>query len=290
MWARGSARPEGSGPVPTVAVKGIELYYEQHGTRGDPTVLIHGSLVDSSTWARAVPGLARGLTVLTYDRRGYGGSTPSPRPSPVATDSDDLAALLEATDFYPVHLVGSSYGAVVALRLATDRPEFVRSLSLHEPPFFGLLLDQPETAPLGERFRSGINTIREQVRRGDRAAAAQNVVEVFSAAPGAWDRLPEGARRSFAGYMDRWAEEYADPEALRPGPGTLKETLVPALLTIGAESPAFQRVIQEALARELANPTLRVIPKASHAPHLTAPDDYVGLLLTFLLERNVPVA
>ncbi|HTS32837.1 MAG TPA: alpha/beta hydrolase [Thermoplasmata archaeon] len=276
--------------MPSVEVRGIQLHYDQHGTRGDPTVLIHGSLVDSSTWARVVPGLARGLTVLTYDRRGFGGSTRGPRDSPVATDAEDLAALLEATDFYPVHLVGHSYGAMVALRLAAEHPEFVRSLSLHEPPFFGLLADRPETVKLWEMFRDGAEAIRDQVRRGDRDGAARNVVEVFSSTPGAWERLPEGVRRSFAGYMDRWAEEYGDPEAFRPRPGALRETLVPALLTVGVESPRFLRGIQEALARELANPTVREIPRAGHAPHLTAPEEYVGLLLTFLLERNVPVA
>ena len=276
--------------MPTVEVRGIQLYYEQHGTRGDPTVLLHGSLVDSSTWARVVPGLARGLTVLTYDRRGYGRSTLGPRSSPVATDTEDLAALLEATDFYPVHLVGHSYGAVVALRLATERPELVRSLSLHEPPFFGLLLDRPEAAAYGELFRTTTAALREQVHRGDRAGAARTVVEVFSATPGAWDRLPESVRASFASSMDRWAEEYGDPDALRPRPGTLRETLVPTLLTVGSESPAFLRMIEEVLAHELANPTIREIPKSGHAPHVTSPDLYVGLLLSFLLERNVPVA
>jgi pimeloyl-ACP methyl ester carboxylesterase len=268
----------------------VQLHYDQHGTHGDPTVLVHGSLVDSSTWARVVPGLARGLSVLTYDRRGFGGSTAGARPRPVSTDTEDLAALLEATDFYPVHLVGHSYGAVVALRLADERPELVRSLSLHEPPFFGLLADRPGTATLADQFRGGIASILEQVRRGDRAGAAHNVVEVFSTSPGAWERLPEPVRRSFAGYMDRWAEEYSDPDAFRPRAGSLRETLVPALLTTGSESPRFLGEIEGILAGELANPTLRVVPGASHAPHVTAPDVYVGLLLTFLLERNVPVA
>lgn len=276
--------------MPTVDVRGIQLHYDQNGTRGDPAVLIHGSLVDSSTWSRVVPGLARGLTVLTYDRRGFGGSTPGPRASPVATDTEDLIALLEATDFYPVHLVGHSYGAVVALRVASERPEFVRSLSLHEPPFFGLLADRPETASLWEMFRTGAAQIIEQVHRGDREGAARNVVEVFSTTPGAWDRLPESARRSFAGYIDRWAEEYEDPDFLRPRPGSLRETLVPTLLTVGAESPRFLRTIEDRLASELANPTIREIPKTGHAPHVTSPAEYVGLLLTFLLERNVPVA
>ncbi|MGP8071813.1 MAG: alpha/beta fold hydrolase [Thermoplasmata archaeon] len=276
--------------MPTIEVRNVQLHYEQTGRSGDPTVLIHGSLVDSTTFARVVPGLARGLTVLTYDRRGYGGSTPGPRPSPVETDALDLAGLLEATDFYPVHLIGHSYGAAVALRVATERPELVRSLSLHEPPLVGLLADRPEFAEEGERFLQGIDSMRAQVGRGDRLGAARNVVEVFSVAGGTWERLPESVRAGFAERMDRWSEEYGDPDALRPRPGTLRETLVPALLTTGSESPAFLRRIRDRLAAELPNPTVREIPHAGHAPHLTAPDTYVGLLLQFLLERNVPVS
>jgi pimeloyl-ACP methyl ester carboxylesterase len=276
--------------VPTIEVRGVHLQYDQSGSSGDPTVLIHGSLVDSTSFSRIVPGLARGLTLLTYDRRGYGRSTPGPRSSPVATDAADLAALLEATDFYPVHLVGHSYGGAVALRLANDRPELVRSLSLHEPPLFGLLADHAETAEEGTRFLQGIGAIRTQIRNGDRAGAARSVVEIFSIAGGAWERLPERVREESAGTMDRWSEEYGDPDALRPRPGSLRETLIPTLLTTGVESPQFLRHIQERLAAELPNPTRREIPHAGHAPQITAPDAFVGILLQFLLERNVPVS
>ncbi len=276
--------------MPTIDIRHARLHYEQSGSSGDPTVLIHGSMVDSTNFARIVPGLARGLTVLTYDRRGFGGSTPGPRPTPVETDAQDLAALLEATDFYPVHLVGHSYGAAVALRMAAERPELVRSLALHEPPFVGLLADRPESAAEGERFLRGIDSIRAQIRAGDREGAAQNVVEIFSLTGGAWDRLPHPVRVEFTNLMDRWSEEYGDPDAVRPRPGSLREMLVPALLTSGSESPTFLRQIRDRLVAEMPNPTVREIPHAGHAPQLTAPDAYVGLLLTFLLERNVPVS
>jgi len=276
--------------VPTVALRGVEIYYEPHGTRGDPTVLVHGSLTDSSSWARVLPGLARGVSALAYDRRGYGRSTPGPRSTPVRTDAEDLAALLETTDFYPVHLVGHSYGAVVATCLAAERPELVRSLSLHEPPYFGLLADRPATAELGRRFLASVDAICGMVAAGDRIGAARTVVDAFSLRPGAWDRLPEEVRRTAAATMDRWVEEYRDPGALRPAPASLREILVPVLLTVGAESPGFLGEIQHALAAELPNATERTIPGAGHAPQVTHPDTYVGILLAFLLERNVPVA
>ncbi len=276
--------------MPVIEVRGVEIYYEPHGVRGDPTVLVHGSLTDSTTWSRVLAGLAGGVSLLVYDRRGYGRSTPGPRPTPVRTDAEDLGALLEATDFYPVHLVGHSYGAAVALRLAAERPDLVRSLALHEPPFLGLLSDRPGGAELGRRFSEGIDGICGQVALGDRAGAARTVVETFSQRPGAWERLPAAVRRSCADTMDRWVEEYRDPDALRPDPAGVQGTLVPVLLTAGAESPSFLAEIQGVLSEALPNATVRTLPGSGHTPHLSTPEMYVGVLLTFLLERNVPVA
>jgi pimeloyl-ACP methyl ester carboxylesterase len=274
--------------MPIAHVRGVDLFYETAGHSGDPVVLVHGSLVDHTAWARVVPLLSDALTVLVYDRRGFGRSTLGPRQRPVATDVADLAGLLEAVDLLPVHVVTYSYGGAVALRLAADRPELVRSIAIHEPPLFGMLIDQPATAAEGERFLRGISEIRDLVARREVAEAARQVVEVFSLAPGAWERLPPNVRAEFAARMDRWVEEYTDPDSLRPPSAALPELLLPVLLTGGAESPSFLREIRGALARELPNVTEVDLPGVGHAPHLTHPVDYAGLLLSFLMERNVP--
>ncbi|MCI4372800.1 MAG: alpha/beta hydrolase [Thermoplasmata archaeon] len=274
--------------MPIAHVRGADLYYEVTGATGDPTVLVHGSLVDHTTWDRVLPILSQNLTVLEYDRRGFGRSTLGPKERPVETDAADLGALLEMLDLLPVHVIAHSYGGPVALRLAAQRPELVRSVSIHEAPLFGLLADIPATAPEGRVFLDGIGRIRDLVLRGENSAAAQNVVEVFSLTPGAWERLPLPVRVEFAQRMDRWVEEYADPDSLRPVRAELSELLLPVLLTSGGQSPPFLRTIRSALARELTNVTELDLPQAGHAPHLTHPAEFTGVLLSFLLERNVP--
>ncbi|HXQ48690.1 MAG TPA: alpha/beta hydrolase [Thermoplasmata archaeon] len=274
--------------MPIAHVRGIDLFYEVAGSSGDPTVLVHGSLADHTSWARVLPILSQSLTVLAYDRRGFGASTLGPRERPVATDAADLAALLETLDLLPVHVIAHSYGGPVALRLAAQRPELVRSVSIHEAPLVGLLADDPSTAALGRLFLEGIDQIRELVRRGETSAAARTVVEVFSPVSGAWERLPPSVRIEFAGRMDRWVEEYSDPDSIRPVASELAELLLPVLLTTGGQSPPFLREIRSALARELPNVTELDVPPAGHAPHVTHPVEYAGILLSFLLERNVP--
>jgi pimeloyl-ACP methyl ester carboxylesterase len=274
--------------VPRKSVNGTELYYELHGSSGDPAALVHGSWVDHHSWDRVVPGFARGLEVLTYDRRGHGESGPGARPHPVRDDAEDLAALLEAVDLHPVHLIAHSYGGAVALRLAIDRPELVRSLSIHESTFVGLLAEDPATAPEWERIREQVRELRELVRTDQRERAAERFVDQFASEPGAWGRLPGSVRATFVRNADRWAEELADPDALVPERLAVLDLLLPAILTEGSLSPGFVHRTTRALARLLRNSRVQAIPDAGHVPQLTNPDQFVGLILSFLLERNVP--
>jgi pimeloyl-ACP methyl ester carboxylesterase len=276
--------------MPVAKVRGGEIAYEVHGGSGDPVVLIHGSLVDRHAWDRVVPGLAESMQVVSYDRRGYGESPPGVRPHPVRDDAADVAALLESIDIYPAHVIAHSYGGAVALRLAIDRPEMVRSLAIHEVPFVGLLSDDPATASEGAELEAGARRLQERARSGDRAGAARELVGVFSTEPGAWERLPPSAQRTFEATVDRWAEEFDDPESFRPDRAGCRELIVPTLLTVGSQSPRFLFRIARDLAGLLRNSQLLEIPDVGHAPHVVAPHQYVGLLVTFLLERNVPVS
>jgi pimeloyl-ACP methyl ester carboxylesterase len=276
--------------MPMRSVHGVELYYEVHGTSGDPMVLVHGSWVDHHTWDLVVPGFARGLEVVTYDRRSHGESASGPRPHPVRDDAADLAGLLEGLNIYPAHIVSHSYGGAVALRLAIDRPEMVRSIAIHEAPFLGLLSADPATAAEGAAGVARVREFQRLVRTGERERAAEQVAGAFSTDPGAWKRLPPSVRDALVARADQWAEEFDDPEALLPNGAALRELMVPTLLTEGSESPPFLHRITRYLSALLPNSLVLEIPGAGHVPHLVRPDQYVGLLLTFLLERNVPVS
>ncbi|MGA9043590.1 MAG: alpha/beta fold hydrolase [Thermoplasmata archaeon] len=263
------------------------IAYELLG-RGDPTVLVHGSLSDRRTWERVRVGLAPALRVLVYDRRGYGESTGAVRAHPVRDDAADLAELLEALDLFPVHLIAPSYGGAVALRLAADRPEMVRSLDLHEPPFIGLLEDDPATAPEADRLWTAAKAMRSLARSGQPEAALRQVGDALSGEEGAWDRLAPDVQQALLRLVDRWAEELDDPDATRPDRAELAELLIPVLLTTGERSPPFLHRVTSLLADHLPNATLRTLPGVGHVPHLSDPDQFIALVQGFLVERNVP--
>jgi pimeloyl-ACP methyl ester carboxylesterase len=274
--------------VPTWKDGNLELYYELHGDVGDPAVFVHGSLGDHRTWSRLLPSLAQSLQVLVYDRRGYGQSRGPARTQAVREDAADLAALLEATEHFPAHLVAHSYAGAVALRLAADRPELVRSISMHEPPLIGLLDADPNWGGEAARWRKLVETTRAAIAAGHAEEAARRVVNWFSTREEAWERLHPEIRREAVDYMDRWREEYSDPEAIRPPAPVLSEILIPGLVTVGAQSPPLMQLIAHALAGGLRNALERTIPGVGHVPQITEPDQYAGILAMFLLERNVP--
>jgi pimeloyl-ACP methyl ester carboxylesterase len=264
-----------------------EIFYERTAAGGDPAAFVHGSWTDHHGWDAVVPGFARGLEVLTYDRRGHGLSRGEVRPHPVQDDAADLAALLEATDFHPVHLVAHGFGGMVALRLAVDRPELVRSVSLHEPPWARLVDDDPACRAEVDRVVAEVGAMAPLAISDGADHAIPRILALLSGAA-EWNRIPAGGRAAILAGSGDWFTEFGDPEASRANPQELRELQVPVLVTVGEESPDYRQRIGERLTESLPNATFVRLPQAAHFPQLTHPDLFVGVLGTFLLDRNVP--
>jgi len=108
---------------------------------GPTVVMVHGDVTGAEmTWGAQAP-LAERFRLRLVNRRGFGKST-DVEGEDFELDAADVVALLDE----PVHLVGHSYGGVVSLLAAAQRPDRVRSLVVFEPPAFGLTADRPATA------------------------------------------------------------------------------------------------------------------------------------------------
>jgi pimeloyl-ACP methyl ester carboxylesterase len=105
---------------------------------GPPVLLVHGSVTGARlTWREQLP-LAERWTLLLADRPGFGASPPLER-SDFEAEAPLLAGLLDE----PTHVVAHSYGGVISLLAAALRPESVRSLTVVEPPAFGIARGHP---------------------------------------------------------------------------------------------------------------------------------------------------
>lgn len=264
--------------MPTLTTKGAELYYEMAGD-GDALVMCHGSWGDHGNWALVVPELSKSYRVVTYDRRGHSQSTGSGN---TQDDVDDLAAIIEELGPAPVHLIGNSFGAILSLKLASSRPELLRSLFVHEPPLFNLLRDDPASKEVYDGVSPRLNAVVEVLETGDAEAGAELFVETVALGPGAWAMMPDPIRSTFVGNAMTWLDEMKDPESLSIDLTALAPFSKPTVLSKGDQSPpAFAPVLQM-LRAALPGAEYHVFEGAGHVPHSTHPADYVAKLNAFL--------
>jgi len=115
-------------------INGIDLYFEQHGSAGEPLVLVHGYTGDSTDWRHQLPEFAATHRVLIMDHRGHGrSSAPGGRDAySMLQIADDIEALVALAGFDRYHLLGHSMGGTVAQEIALRRPERLLSLTLHD--------------------------------------------------------------------------------------------------------------------------------------------------------------
>jgi pimeloyl-ACP methyl ester carboxylesterase len=262
-------------------LNGVRLHVAPSAGGGEPLILVHGGWTDHRTWSALVPLLAPEFHVVSYDRRGHSLSDRGPGPAPRRQDEDDLAALIEALGSGPAHLVGSSYGAAIALGLAGRRPELVRAVVAHEPPLTGL---SPQPA-IDAQFAS----VQDQIAAGDVEGGTRRFFEEVILGPGGWDLMPEHVRKASVANAQTFVDLREDPAAMDLDLDAVRRFPRAITVTRGEISPAWLRETAAAAAGHIGRP-LRVIPGAGHSPHLTVPRAFASAIAEALGAAALPDA
>ncbi|NNE89519.1 MAG: alpha/beta hydrolase [Silicimonas sp.] len=265
---------------------------------GEPVVLVHGGVSDLRSWAAQIPSLSKSFHVVCYSRRYHVPNKPIPsdKPDTFQTHVDDLAALIDVLGLKPTYLVGHSWGALIALFLASQRPELFRRLVLIEAPsvsvhieippkplqLLKLLVSNPKLALSIVKLGAGTFAPAEKAfRKGDDKAAISYFGRGVLGAQ-AFEALSEER------YQQVWDNRGPDKaQALHHGFPDLRDTplscvTMPVLLLSGNSSPVVFRRLNDALADILPNATHRVVPDASHIVHEDAPDEVNAEIIRFL--------
>jgi pimeloyl-ACP methyl ester carboxylesterase len=266
----------------------VSLRYELRGDSGDPLLLLHGGWEDRGAWETMLPVLSTGFQVVACDRRGHGTSAPRGRAGSVRTDADDLAQLLESVDLFPIHVGAHGSAAASALRLAADRPELVRSVLLHEPPFLSLLSHEAADGATVAGIVGAIHEGQRRARAGELSSAAAAYLAVFGALVESWERFPLDARHRWESNARAWADESDDPSVFTLDTAGLGEIGTPVLVTVGEASPEFAHRVGQQLVQRLPNATLASVPESGHLPQIFAPATLTGVWAEYLLSRDVP--
>ncbi len=252
------------------AADGVRYAVRRSGA-GPAVLLLHGFTGSAADWEPFRPALERLTAPIAVDLLGHGASDAPRDPARHAVERQaaDLAALLRSEATSPAHVVGYSFGARVALRLAADHPDVVRSLVL-ESPSAGM--PDPDA--------------RAARRAADEELSRMLDWEGIAAFVAHWEGLP-----LFVTERDAPLEERArlharrlanDPHGLaaslrgagQGAMGPLHDALptiaLPTTVIAGAlDGTGLPRA--ESVARTIPGARLVVIPSVGHAPHREAP-------------------
>jgi len=112
-----------------VEIDGISIAYERSGD-GPPIVLLHGFTHDSRVWRRQVEALSAGFTVVAWDAPGAGQSGDPPPTFGIGDWAQCLAGLLASIGVARAHVVGLSWGGLLAQEFYRRYPASIISLTL----------------------------------------------------------------------------------------------------------------------------------------------------------------
>ncbi|WP_395725644.1 alpha/beta fold hydrolase [Nakamurella sp.] len=283
------SRPAPPGRIELVHGGGVNVRRHPGPVNAVPAVYVHGLGGASTDWTRLAAVLAPHATGYSLDLPGSGRSDPPPagRYSP-AVDARVVARTIEQVADGPIHLVGNSYGGIVATRVAAGWPHLVRTLTVLAPavpdlrptadrgadPRLGALL-VPGTAALAYRRLASIPPMARARSMGElcfgRPEAVTERDYALAAREHAWRaRLPwvfEATVGSLRGLMNDY---------LRPGVQSFAalagRVQVPTLVVWGTRDRLVDVRLSRRAAAAYPDSRLLVLAGCGHVPQMEEPE------------------
>lgn len=246
-----------------------------------PVVALHSSASYGSQWKKLARDLQGRFEVFAPDLPGYGSGELVMDPNHNCVGAIALPVICAILrNNCPVHLVGHSHGAAVALKIALMRPDLIKSLTLYEPATFHFLKHgNPGDRKLFQEINliSAVLTTAAATARPD--LGMMRFIDFWNG-EGAWERCPERHREIFASQatsiMSDFARGFSETWTLND----LRHLNIPTQMLMGDKSPAIAQRVTKLIANVIPGSDLKILPGFGHMAPATAP------ALPNLLVRN----
>ena len=253
--------------MPHAKIHGVNIYFELHGERGEPLVLMHGYTGDITDWRFQITEFAGTHRVLVMDHRGHGRSqAPAERGSyTVDQMAHDAEAVVAGVGFERYHLVGHSMGGAIAQEIALRSPGRLISLTLHDT---GYHFD-----PSRNEVILKLNAVRNKI-------AEEQGMAALAAMPWPFPKPPFMPEQREAETRERLARMSVDAfigagAGLNSWPGTadrLAAIKPPTMVIYGDLDYPILVEAAKHMARTIPGAVLEVVLQAGHSPQYERPD------------------
>ncbi len=261
---------------------GVPTYLRHFGQGDAQGLALHCSLAHSGAWAGLAACLP-GLAITAPDLLGHGRSGDwDGRGDFHSTSTRQAMGVLAQMPEGPVHLIGHSFGATVALRIALETPERIASLILFEPVLF--CAARAAGGPAFGNHLAAHADFAAALALGDVARAAEAFLAIWGRGESFAD-LPESQRSYLTQRIHLIAAQDAallEDAAGMLAYGRLEGLGVPVLLAEGEASPPVIDAVNTELARRLPQVTRARVQGAGHMLPITHAAECAAVVNGFL--------
>lgn len=268
-----------------IKLEAAELQYTDQGS-GEAVLLVHGGIIaDGFAPLLKEAALAGHYRLISFHRRGYGGSSRATPPVTIADQVKDCLTVMRHLEVDQAHVVAHSYGGLIALQLASDAPNRLRSLSLIEPALLGLIPSAPQIMEI-------FDSLGQLYQAGDKAGVVHNwlMLQSVPSYRAAFDKvLPAGWYDRAVADMDTMFQvELPALGTWKFGSDEAKQIRLPILSVLGEDHPmTFAKEVDELLHTWFLHMETVVVPNAVHWPQLTNPQALAQGLADFMSRHRM---
>lgn len=254
-------------------------HLQTFGRGAHAALALHCTLSHGGAWRLLAEALNDVVTLRAPDLPGHGQSDDWSG----AGELHDLCASSAAQLLTrPMTVIGHSFGATVALRLAIEHPQNVQRLCLVEPVLFAAVKE--DDPAVFAAHRRDATPVFDAIEAKDLETAARLFNQTWGMGI-AWDAMPDRIRTYIIERMHLIAAQeavlYQDSAGLL-APESLSRLKMPVLLVEGDQSPAIVPAIHHALVRRLPQARREVVTGAGHMAPLTHAKPVASILRSFL--------
>lgn len=261
-----------------IEVDGLRITYRRAG-HGAPLVLLHGGFSDSRAWRPQLEGLSDEFTVIAWDAPGCGGSSDPPDTFGRYEYGDCLAVFLRKVGLRRPHVLGLSFGSVLALELYRRRPDIPASLVLASA-YAGWAGSLPP-----EEVRQRTERVQQDLERPPEEWAGHYLPSFFSQSVSQevvdetmammLETRPAGMRAALRAFADADLRE------------VLSTITVPTLLLYGEADQRSPQHVAKELPAHISDSQLVVLPGTGHDSNLEAPTEFNTTVRRFLRNHAI---